>query len=324
MHKRPRQQKSIPGQPGVRPADTFEPHDHPYDLQNDLLEQLLLSVDTADTSTTREAARERAKRERRTMREVLLAPEYERIAYLEAQVASLQAQLNDREALIQMLSPAISDAIAQRVLVARDEVAEALYPVIGKTIQRAVSEAMRDLARSIDYAMRQSLLPRFVRHLILRLRGIKPEEAAIRAAMPFQVREIFLIHRESGLLIQHLSAGGSSTDADLVGSMLTAIRSYVEDSFEPDHTTSLDAVEFGNLRIFIEEGQAALLAVVIQGVDPPGFRGTLRQHLFELHSTCGTLFREFNGDPIDAVHTLPLLQPLMEYADDSAQSVPGG
>ena len=65
------------------------------------------------------------------------------------------------------------------------------------------------------------------------------------------------------------------------------------------------------------------MAVVIQGVEPPGFRGMLRQHLFEVHSACGTLFREFNGDPIDSAHTLPLLQPLMEYADASAQSVPG-
>lgn len=45
--------------------------------------------------------------------------------------------------------------------------AEALYPVIGRTIQRAVTESMRDLARRIDHMMRHSLRMSFVWRLVL-------------------------------------------------------------------------------------------------------------------------------------------------------------
>ncbi len=313
-----------------RPDSLFQ-QEYDYSTDLTLLEELLASQDEPFSVTAEDFAvmeqspvvahpDQNDHRDRRSMRKKLLAPEYQRLEQLEVQVGELQAQLRDRDALIRTMAPLISQMIAQRVQESRDEVAEALYPVIGRTIQRAVSEAMRDLARRIDLTLRRSMRPRFLIGLILkRLRGVKPEEMTLRQALPFQVREIFLLHRESGLLIQHVSAVSTLTDADLIGSMLSAIRAYVADSFEPGNGTSLDAIEYGSGKhILIEEGQSALLAVLIQGVEPAGFRAALRQQLFELHHTCGRLLRTFNGDPIDAAVVLPRLNALMEWSDASA------
>ncbi len=313
----------------TRPDSAFQ-QEYVDDADLTLLEELLAGQDatltTVEPLTAVEAPAtgaqfdQHSRRDRRSMREKLLAPEYQRLDQLEMQVAELQAQLRDRDALIRTMAPLVSQMIAQRVQESRDEVAEALYPVIGRTIQRAVSEAMRDLARRIDLTLRRSMRPRFLVGLMLkRLRGVKPEEAALRQALPFQVRELFLLHRESGLLIQHISAVGTLADADLIGSMLTAIRAYVADSFEAGNGTSLDAIEYGSGKhILIEEGQAALIAVLVQGVEPAGFRAALRQQLFELHHTAGTLLRNFNGDPLDPAMLLPQLNPLMEWSDASA------
>lgn len=246
------------------------------------------------------------------LRKLLLTPEQERIAALEAQIAELQAQLQQSEKFVAMLSPIVAQAIAQKVRDSREEMAEALYPVIGKSVARAVQEAMRDLARSIDQTMRRSLRPQFLQRFGMRMRGVDAREATLRAALPFQVRELLLIHRESGLLILHQSRAGTLPDADLISGMLTAIRSYVHDSFGANADGSLDAISYGDLRILIEEGSAALLAIVIHGIEPRGFQERMRQQISELHIGLGPVLRAYDGSPIEERLLLRYLEPLME------------
>ena len=245
---------------------------------------------------------------------LLLSDERARIAALEAQVAELSAQLEQTEKLIALLSPIVGQAIAQRVHTSRDEMAEALYPIIGQAILRAVSEAMHDLARSIDGSNRQHGAPNFMRKLIMRLRGIDPNQVALRAALPFAVQEILLIHRESGLLIHHLSATGMLPNADIVSSMLAAIRAYVQDSFGTGTEGALQSISYGDLRILIEEGSAAVIAAVTVGIEPNGFQALMRQQISALHGAFGPRLHAFNGNPLDAPGIVALLQPMMENA----------
>jgi OOP family OmpA-OmpF porin len=255
------------------------------------------------------------------LRELLLVPERQRIAELEAEITSMQEQLRDNEALIALFAPLISHAIAYQIQESRDEMAEALYPVIGKSITRAVQEAIRDLARTIDNRMQQSLRsPRqIIQNLNWRLRGVDPDSGRLRDLIPFQVQEILLIHRETGLLIQHLSTINTLTDADIISGMLTAIRSYVQDSFgSTQQEGSLDAISYGNLRILIEDGSSAYLAVVLQGIEPSGFQSRMREQLSLLHGALGASLRSFSGDSLDEQRIAALLEPLMERQDGAA------
>ena len=58
-------------------------------------------------------------------------------------------------------------------------------------------------------------------------------EVVLLRTLVYRVEQVFLIHRETGLLLQHVSAGPrrASQDADMVSGMLTAIRDFVQDSF---------------------------------------------------------------------------------------------
>ncbi len=242
------------GDPHTAETSSATRRQHEPDPDLALLQELLLqaqqlldpeqSIETPEQLTVVTSDR----RGRRPMREFLLAPEYRWIAKLEAHIPDLQRQFHDRDALMQMLSPAISQAIAQQVQEARDEMVEALYPVIGRTVQRAVSEAMRDLARRIDHMMCRSLRMFLLWRWVLWMRGIRPADAVLRKGLPFQINELFLIHHESGLLIQHLSASATLTDAHLIASMLTAIRSYVQKAFIPHSDHSLDSIEYGDMQ----------------------------------------------------------------------------
>lgn len=248
------------------------------------------------------------------LRELVLIAERQRLAKLEAQVSQLQRQLDsdDSEEMIAIFKPVIAEIIAARVRESQDDVAEALYPVIGKSVRRAVAQAIRDLARGVDAAMRRSLYPQPVRKLMQRMRGIDSEDAALRDLLPFQVHEIFLIHQESGLLIHHLSAVGTLSDADLIAGMLSAIRSYVQESFAPGTEGTLEEIRYGDLRILMVEGSVASLAVVLQGTEPAGFQSLLLEQVSNLHNAYGRSLRAFDGNPLNASKILPFLKPLLE------------
>lgn len=246
---------------------------------------------------------------------LLLTRERRHIRELEREIMQLRLRLNDHDALVEILSPIIGHAIADRVRDSQEEVAEALYPVIGKTISRAVTEAIRDLARSIDNTMRQNFHPKAFKRLMWRFRGLNPDEASLREMLPFQVKEIFLIHRDSGLLIHHLSNTATMTDADLISGMLTAIRSYVAESFGEGKEGSLDDISYGDLRILIQEGSLAILAVVLQGIEPSGFQHRMREQLSIIHNEFRTAFRTFEGDALDEERLNLSVRPLMETND---------
>ena len=57
------------------------------------------------------------------------------------------------------VAPVLGDMIRHNIHDSRDEMIEALYPIIGQLIGRAVAEAIRDLARTIDTRMRAIVQP---------------------------------------------------------------------------------------------------------------------------------------------------------------------
>lgn len=187
-------------------------------------------------------------------------------------------QIRDsREEMAEALGPVMGEAIRVQIRDSRRDMVEALYPVIGETVQRAVGEFAREFQHNIDARLKAAFGPEgLLRTLSARLRGISPGELALRDVLPFNIREIFLIQRESGMLLAHSHPGTSDiSDSDLISGMLTAIRDFVYTSFSHgDDTEELDEIQYGRQKIIIQSGRVAYLAVVIIGVEPEGFNAT--------------------------------------------------
>lgn len=248
------------------------------------------------------------------LREILLGAERQRADDLAQQVAELERQVNDKDALIALLMPVLGDVLRQKIRDARAEMVEALYPIIGQVVVRAVSEAIRDLARSVDAQMRTSLTPQSVwQRLRGRLGGVSEGEMMLRQALPFAVAEVFLIERPSGLLLWYVSSQPAETrDSDVISGMLTAIRDFTQDAFGGDREDELDEIQYGERRIVIEAAQHAYLAVVVDGVEPPGFRATLRGLIIEIQSRYEPVLRAYDGDPSPLAPVEAQLQALFE------------
>lgn len=217
---------------------------------------------------------------------------------------------DSREEMAESLGPIMGEAIRVQIRDSRKDMVEALYPVIGETVQKAVSEFAREFQRNIDARLKGSFGPEgLARAVGARLRGVSASELALRDALPFTIREMFLIQHQSGLLLAHSHHSAAEvTDSDIISAMLTAIRDFVRDSFGAGGTEKeLDEVQYGDLRIVVQSGRAAYLAVVYTGVEPEGFRAKLHAFVSDLHVKYEAQFKQYSGDPA----TLPNLQPKM-------------
>ncbi len=227
-----------------------------------------------------------------------------------------EAIRNSPDAMAEALGPVMGEAIRVQIRESRQEMIDALYPIIGETIQKAIAEFARELQRNIDARLRSSFgTKNFLRLLWARLRGIPPEKLALRDALPFSLREVFLVHRESGLLIAHSHPEAvEASDADLISNMLTAIRDFVRDAYGGGQGEELDEIQYGDMRIILVTGAYAYLAAVIHGVEPQGFRARLRDFLSDLHLRYSRELRNYDGDP---THIRPIFSQLRTLVESS-------
>jgi hypothetical protein len=245
------------------------------------------------------------------LRQILFDRYRGQIDLLEEDVERLRAtldkvgdQINDREGLITTLKPALADAIGASIHDSRDAMVNALYPIMGRLVTRAVAESIRDLARSIDAQMRNAFSFRMImRRTKARASGVSDSTLLLRDALPFHVEELFLIHSDSGLVLAHAEDGSlrvdvaqSKADSEIIGGMLTAIHSFVEEAFGRGEEGSLDEVQYGRLNILIETSTYAYMACVVRGVAPHGLRAELRSLLVEIEHEYGRDLRAYGGD----------------------------
>jgi hypothetical protein len=224
--------------------------------------------------------------------------------------------------LIDTMTPIVASSIRQSISDSKEEMIDALYPIMGRLVTRAVAEAMRELVKRIDAQMRQTFsIQTITRRMRARTMGVSEAELALRDALPFAVDEIFLIHRETGILLRHASATpAKSSDPDLIGGMLTAIRDFVQDAFGRGDEGELDEIQYGGAAILIEAAQYSYLAVVTEGFPPQGFRAEIREQLYQLETLMGQGLRDFDGDvaPFESVD--PLLADLFPRRDVAAET----
>ncbi len=225
--------------------------------------------------------------------------------------------------MAEALGPVMGEAIRVQIRDSRQGMVEAIAPIIGETVQKAISDFAREMQRNIDARLHTTFdLNGVLRNIQARLRGVSPAELAMREALPFAIQELFLIQRESGLLLAHLHPGSEpASDSDLISGMLTAIRDFVQDSFGKGQADKeLDEVQYGEQSIIIQSGRYAYLAVVSTGVEPPGFRARMQELVSNLHIQAGNRLRDYSGDSSTLPNLVDFLaelvrQPTVEAPD---------
>lgn len=240
----------------------------------------------------------------------------------QASLARLEQKVDDPQQFAEAVSAVLADAFARagsrddelaRVLAPTLERATQasirkdpgtlvgiLHPLMGPAIRKSIAEALDGTLHGLNQAFKHSFSWRGLKWRLEALRtGSSFADVVLQHTVEFRVEHVFLIHRKSGLLLEHVAAPEvAGQDPQMVSGMLTAIQDFVRDSFEGagGGGGGIDSLRLGDLLLWCEEGPFAFLAAVIRGNPPETLRGVLRETLTRIHEDLRVPLDEFDGD----------------------------
>ena len=208
------------------------------------------------------------------------------------------------------LQPLLEEALQLSVQSNPRMLADALFPIFGKAIRKAIASELDGMLQSLSQTLEQRFSWRSLRWRWEAIRTGKPyAEIVLLRSLLYRVEQVFLIHRKTGLLLQHAAASTAETkDPEMVSGMLTAIQDFVRDSVSGAEGENLETVRMGDIGMVLTYGPDAILAGFVRGVPPRNlsrvFQDTLdtieRQKAGELHS--------FDGDTSEFDSCRPQLE----------------
>ena len=216
--------------------------------------------------------------------------------------------------LSEAIVPTIEDAIQYSVKKDLNILSETIFPLVGPATRKAISTALDQMVQSMNQTFEHSLSPQsFKWRLEARQTGKSFAEVVLLRTLIYRVEQVFFIHKETGLLLQHnLAAQVVAQDPDLVSAMLTAIRDFVKDSFGVQKGESLQSLRFGELTIWIEEGPQAILAGIIRGRARHELRLVFQEAIEKIHLKFNKELREFQGETEPFEASKPYLDACLE------------
>lgn len=247
------------------------------------------------------------------LRGLLLAPEQIQLSNLQERLdnpvrhaddvsrvlpSALTLSLKRDNKLASALMPTVEEAIGVSVKKNPQRLVDAIFPVMGPAIRKAIANAFSEMVQSLNQTLEYSVSLKGLKWRLEALRtGKSFAEVVLSHTLLYRVEQVFLIHRESGLLLQHVEAGAAAVqDADLVSGMLTAIQDFVHDSFGAEESDTLDSMQVGELTVWIERGSQAVLAAVFRGNAPGELRRLMQDALDSVHVEQREAFESFAGD----------------------------
>ena len=267
------------------------------------------------------AASPQLKQEWAELRTLLLAPEQtqltelrNRIDHTETDAPSVSKVLAEAitlrgkqdERLTAALTPHVQTALTSSVRRNPHVIAEAIAPIMGPAIRQAIVRTLQGMMQSFNQTIDHSLSPKGLAWRIEAWRTGRPfAEVVLLHTLRFRVEQLFLIHRDTGLLLHHVASDTAIIhDQQLVSGMLTAIQAFVQDTFRTPRGQTLNTLEVGECRVLIEQGSQALLACVVRGTAPGYLRAQVQQTLESIQLDYAEAFAAFDGNPssFDATH----------------------
>ncbi len=227
---------------------------------------------------------------------------------------ALELCRNNDQRLTEIISPIIEQTIHYSIKKNPRPLIEAMYPMIGSVIRRAVSENFKSMLQSFNHSLENIFTFKGISWRIeALLTGRSYAEIVMLKSLAFRVEQVFLIHRGTGLLLAQQSTLGVNDEGDMISGMLKAIQDFVHDSFKIKNDEQLETIQVGELSVWIEQGPAALLASVIRGDAPLELRTTFRSSLENIHQHFYNELNQFNGETAIFEEHRDLLTPCLQY-----------
>jgi flagellar motor protein MotB len=221
---------------------------------------------------------------------------------------------NSQNKIASQMAPLIGSAIRQQIKSQKDEIVDALYPVIGNMISRYVSKTFEEMLESINQQIQNGLSAKVIKRKIQsKIQGVSETELLLKENANSNIRALFLIHKETGIVLTHAENPSSPiNEPEMLASMMSAIRSFVNEWIEQNQEhQELGEIEFGGNKIIIENAGYSYLAVITNGSVYRSTYDKIRNVLESIVLKYGDEIRNFNGN----LATFPNMQIYKEVSN---------
>lgn len=295
-------------------------------------------AEAAEDADEREGANARGPRTEskalERLREILVGEELRRLEALEQRVEA--GRIDPRELaralpdavylrttqddwLARSLERPVERALGRSIERNAQRIADVLKPLIGPLVRKGARQLIASMLEQFNRALEYSLTLKGLRwRLEARRTGHTLTEVVLMHSLEYRVEQVLLIHRPTGLLLQHVVAPTvAAQDPDVVAAMLTAINDFVQDSFPSPDAGETSSLQVGETRVIAQADERAILAAVVRGVPPADFNERLLGTLERIEVDHAEDFARFRGDVAPFACTQPLLEDRLElrFAD---------
>jgi|GEM_PF-1430753 len=203
--------------------------------------------------------------------------------------------------VVGQIAPLIASAVSKSIDLHKGEVVDALYPVVGNMISRYVSKTFEDMIHTINYRVRSVFsLKTILRKIKARFMGgsISEAELLLQENIAVKIKAVLFIHKETGIVLADAQSDESKiNEPEMVASMLTAIRSFINDWVDKnDKHQEVNTIEYGGSKIVLEASGYSYLAVIADGVVSNDTLQSIQNVLGKLVLQYADEIRNFNGD----------------------------
>src|SRR5262245_24231172 len=225
----------------------------------------------------------------------------------------------DRD-LTDSLLPAVEEAIGVSVRRHPEVLVDGLFPVMGPAIRKSIANTLAEVLGSLSQTLAVGFSRQGLKWRVEAWRTGKPfAQVVLLRTLLYRVEQVFLIHRETGLLLGHVTAGKADVqDASMVSGMLTAIRDFVQDSFGSAREGGFAAFRVGELAVWVEQGPHAVLAAVIRGNPPMELRTVFVEAIEKIHRDRARDLEEFSGDAAPFQKSRDVLEACLKFQKQPA------
>ncbi len=270
-------------------------------------------MDSAQADKKKDDSFSRDTQDIAALRELIFGLEYQQLLAIKARVADKQLRTVDiAEVLPQAvkkcaaegsdLSDELSTIVEQAIQASARRnprpLVDAISPVLGPSIRKAIQAAMESMLATINATIEQGMSPQAYQWRFHAWRaGLSYSEYVIRRSMLYQVEQVFLIHNETGVLLHYVQSNDAlNKDPDMIAGMLTAVQDFMRDSLQVEDSSNLDKLNFGDMTVTLEVGSKVVIAFVVRGNPPPSLRTLQVETLERFHLEYAEILESFHGD----------------------------
>ena len=219
---------------------------------------------------------------------------------------------NDSAGLSRSLQHVIGPAISKEIDSNKNVMIDALYPIMGGMISKYVTQAIKELMDTINDKIEDGLsYDKYKRKIKSKLTGVSETELLLEESSDAIISSLFVIHKESGLLISEAHLENKEIDdPHMVASMASAIKDFINDWVQSHEKHSeVQILSYGNATLYIESAGSVYIIAFLDAEPDHEQRSQINAFFASVVKEYATFFQKFDGD--DSAEEIEVLSDKM-------------